>query len=245
MSTKRLSPKEIKQDIREDEFRTFMSRTLEWVAERPQVVLGIIGGILALVAIVSGARAFMQQRSDDAQIHLAKVIDIASGPVVEEGADPDAKTSPTFASEEDRQARLEEALGEVGSGLGTGAAAEVADLYRADIAAASGDMDAARGIWESFLKSHDDHLLAATVRLNLIRLDRANGAAEAVAEQLERELVDPDNRTLPEDVVLYELAKTHEVLGQQTEAQDLYQRIVDEHPESPYASRARQLTAEG
>ena len=84
-------------------------------------------------------------------------------------------------------------------------------------------------------------VLVLSVRLNLIHLDRQNGRTQEVADQLQRELASA-SKTLPEDVILFELAQTLEALDQQDEALDLYQRILDEHPKSPYTADARRVT---
>ena len=91
--------------------------------------------------------------------------------------------------------------------------------------------------WEQL----SDHVLALSVRLNLIHLDRSEGNAE-LADKLRMELNNAA-RSLPEDVLLYELAKTLESQDQGDEAAELYQRILDDHPASPYAAVARRATA--
>jgi tetratricopeptide (TPR) repeat protein len=242
--SKRLTAKEIKHDIREDEVRTFLTRIFETIQERPGLILAIVGGVVGLALLGSGAYAYLNSQREEANAKLAEAIEIYGAPVVEEGATPDDPEEPSFASAEARRARAREAFEEVRSGLGASEAGEVANVYLAEIALEEGDAAKAREIWESFLEKNEGHVLALSVRLNLIHLDRAEGRAEEVAERLRQEL-ETVEKSMPEDVLLFELAQTLDQLDQDEEARITYQRILDEHPQSPYAARARQMTTSG
>lgn len=238
--SQRLTRKEIKHDIRDDEVRSVLVRVFDFMQERPQVVVGAIVGFIVLVLGFSGVLAYLDSRGEQASEELASALKIADAPVTEDDAKPEDPDQPSFASEEAKRARTKEAF-EGLRGVGSSVAGDVANLYLADIAASEGDTETARGIWESFLADHDDHVLALSVRLNLIHLDRQNGRTQEVADQLQREL-DSASKTLPEDVILFELAQTLEALDQKDEALELYQRILDEHPKSPYTADARRVT---
>lgn len=235
--SRRLTPKEIKHDIREDEFRSFVSRAADKLQENPSIVIGVIAGILAVILVGVGISTYLQTREEKANDLLTEALEIYRAPIVETDAKPDDPDERSFASEEERRTRAKEALEKVSAGP----AAEVADLYLAEIALTEGDTEAARKTWTKFLASNEDHILALSVRLNLIRLDRESGEVAEVADRLEQELAS-SKKTMPEDVILYELAVTREALEQQDEAVELYQRILDEYPESPYTAKARQMT---
>jgi len=242
--SKRLTAKEIKHDIREDEVRTFLARIFETIQERPGLILAIVGGVVGLALLGSGFYAYLDSQREEANAKLAEAIEIYGAPVVEEGATPDDPKEPSFATAEERRARAREALEAVRSGLGASEAGGVANVYLAEIALEEGDAAKAREIWESFLDKNEGHALALAVRLNLIHLDRAEGRAEEVAERLRQELESVE-KSMPEDVLLFELARTLDQLERKEEARSTYQRILDEHPQSPYAARARQMTTSG
>ncbi len=235
--SQRLTRKEIKHDIRDDEVRSVLVRVFDFMQERPRVVVFAIAGFAVVILGITGLLAYLDSRGDAASEELASALKIAGAPVNEEDAAPEDPEEPSFGSEEAKRARAKEAFAEVRGGI----AGEVANLYLADIAASEGDVETARGIWESFLADHDDHLLALSVRLNLIHLDRQNGRTQEVADELQREL-DSAVKTLPEDVILFELAQTLEALDQDAAAVELYQRILEEHPKSPYTAEARRVT---
>ena len=236
--SERLSQKQIKQDIREDEVQSFLITAIERFQARPGFYFGILGSILALGVLVTVVVAQRKKGADEAANELAKAIRIYEAPVVESDAKPDDLTSPSFASEADRQARVEQALAEIKSGP----AGDIAGLYKAQLALDSGDAAPARKIWEDFLNENGDQALGLSVRLNLIHLDREEGKLDEVASRLQQQL-DGTGETLPEDVLIYELAKTREALGERETAKDLYQRLLDEYPQSSYAAAARRETA--
>lgn len=239
--SERLTRKEIKHDIREDEVQHVLHRVFQVLIERPRIIVGAIVGFIVLVLALTGLFAYLDSRRAEASSQLAEAMKIAGAPVVADGessADPDERS---FPSEEDRNAEAKRVMEEVRSGVGSSVAGDVAGLYLADIAASEGDADTAREIWQSFLAEHDDHVLAISVRLNLIHLDRENGRAQEVADELQQEL-NSAVKTLPEDLLLFELAQTLESLDREDEAVDLYQRILDDHPRSPYSQKARQAT---
>jgi len=237
---KRLTAKEIKQDIREDEIQNFLARIFMILESRPKAVLGVLGAVVAVVLLVAAGLALLDSRKEAALGELAEAIEIYEAPVTEDGETPDPSADLVFASDAERFEKSKEAFGKI-QGIGTSIAGEVASLYLAEIAIREGDRDKARKIWEGFLDHSEDHMLAVSVRLNLIHLDRDEGKAAEVAEALEKELDDP-RKTLPEDVLLFELAQTREALGEDAAALELYRRIVDEFPQSSYVGKARQVT---
>ena len=236
--SERLTRKEIKHDIREDEVQSFLLTAVEKVMAKPKFYVGILVGFLVVGVVVSGTFSYLESSADESSMELAEAMRVYGAPVDADDPSPEDPVTPVFASDEARLAKAKEKLDEVGGGT----PGELAKLYEADMAIQSGDTAPARQIWDSFLGSHSDHVMALSVRLNLLALDRAEGKAEDVANELQAEL-DSVEKNLPEDVLLFELAQTRDVLGQSEEARELYQRLVDEYPQSPYSAEARRNTA--
>jgi TolA-binding protein len=238
--SERLTRKEIKQDIRQDEVRNFLGKMLLHFEERPMVYVGAVVAIVVLGALGSGLYMLQANKADEANTLLGDAIRVAGAPIDATGAKPDDRLAPSFPNEAARKTREREALDKVKGGV----AADIAELYRADLALADGDKAKARKIWEDFLDDHQDHALAMSVRLNLIELDREEGRAQQVADSLQKEL-SSSSKTLPEDVILFELARTQEQLKNTDEAKKLYQRILDEYPTSAYSGDARRVVTGG
>lgn len=236
--SERLTRKEIKHDIREDEVQSFLLTAVERVMGRPKFYAGLLVGFLVVGVAISGTLAYLERSADRASLELADAMRVYEARVDAEAPKPDDPVSPVFASDDERRQKAKQMLEAVGGGT----PGELAKLYEADMAVESGDSETARRIWRDFLGSHSEHVLALSVRLNLLALDRAEGKAEEVAVELQAQL-DATEKELPEDVLLFELAQTRDALGQSQEAQELYQRLVDEYPQSPYSAEARRNTA--
>lgn len=236
--SKRLTRKQIREDIRHDDVKTALTATYEKVRSHQQLAIG--AGVVVLLAAIGFAvvHAYTSRRNREGAKELATAIKLFDAPIKKEGAKPDDPATPSFASEGERESRARKALEEVDRGKARG----VASLYLADLAVRNGDKAAARKYWEAFLQDHGNDILAVTVRLNLLRLDREEGKQEEVAKELEAEL-EKKEKTLPEDVILYELAKTLDALDRGDEAKTYYQRILDDHPQSPYSAKAREKTS--
>lgn len=236
----RLTRKEIK---RRDSFQIFMSTALEYVQRhRRQLIAGAVILVVAVVAVVVWG-FWAASREERAQVLLAEAIEVYGAPV-EADASEDEADGPTFASDEARRERAQELFTRVRDGHGWSDAAAIAEIYLGKLAVASGDTARARELWQEFLDDQDDHALAAEVRLNLLRLDRAEGRAEQVATELEGMLA-RQRKPLPGDVILHELAMTLEQLGREEEAVERYQQLLEEYQGSPYSAVARQKTSGG
>ena len=172
---------------------------------------------------------------------LAAAIKIYAAPIDAAAPKPDDPDAPTFADEAARRARAKAEFEQLKSGFPFARAAAVADVYLGRIALAEGDAERARQLWRGFIDHHGDHLLAGEVRVNLLALDRQQGHAADVATELEAMLAKaPDERPLPGDVILDELAQTYEQLGRAEDATSTYSRLAEEYPQSAYAAQARQ-----
>ena len=228
-----------RKDIKRDEFVTAMGRGVEYAESHARLLMTAIGGALLLALLILAIVLYRGNRRQAANEALARAIKVHEAPIAATGAKPDDPTAPTFPDESARRTRAKALFTEVQDDYGSTAAGKVAGLYLAQMAVQDGQPDRARELWNDFLDDHGDHMLAGGVRLSLFHLDRQQGKAEQVAQELEG-MVDKADAPLPQDVVLYELGQTREQLGKTADAIQSYQRIVDEFPQSPYASEARQ-----
>jgi tetratricopeptide (TPR) repeat protein len=235
--SQRLSRKEIKHDIRDDAFHHSVGASYDYVASHWGLLAGIIGGVVAVALLVAGGRAYLASRERAASEALGEALRVVEAPVVESGAKPDDPRQPSFADEKSRDAKSAELLAAVHDSYGRSGAGAVAAVHLGRLRLEAGDRDGARELWEEFLADHEEHMLASAVRLSLLDLDRGAGKAEQVANELSAALDDED-KPLPEDVLLYELAVTQEQLGKVEAAREAYQRLGQEYPDSPFAARA-------
>jgi tetratricopeptide (TPR) repeat protein len=227
-----------RREMKRNEMVEAVGRTVEYSRSHGRTVLLIVAGVLvaalAVAAVIVGRQRAVAATNKD----LNAAMRVYEAPIEPDAPRPDDAEKPSFASEEARRERARALFEEVRDG--SGGAADVALVYLGQLAADGGDTAAARELWRRFLDRHPDHLLAGSVRVSLIALDRAEGEAERVAADLETMIeLAPEERPLPGDVVLFELGRTYESLGRDDDARSVYQRLIEEYPGSSFAGPAR------
>jgi tetratricopeptide (TPR) repeat protein len=227
-----------RREMKRNEMVEAVGRTVEYSRSHGRTVLLIVLGVVALSAAGAGIYTWRERAHADTNDDLTAAMRVYEAPIEPDAPKPDDAEKPSFASEEARRERARPLFEEVREG--SGAAADVALVYLGQLAADGGDTAAAREQWRLFLDRHPEHLLAGTVRVSLIGLDRAEGEAERVAADLETMIeLAPEERPLPGDVVLFELGRTYEALGRDDDARSVYQRLIEEYPRSSFAGSAR------
>ncbi|HEX5760860.1 MAG TPA: tetratricopeptide repeat protein [Thermoanaerobaculia bacterium] len=228
-----------RKEMKKNELATAVRSTVDYAEHHSRGLLIALGGLVALALVGLGAWLFLGSRAEAASEQLARAMELYAAPIDPAAPKPNDPKAPSFGTEAARRARAKAAFQEVRDDHRWSDAADVAGLFLADIAVAEGRLAEARKLWEDFLDEHDDHVLAGETRVNLIALDRSQGKGNEVVIALRAMLEDPEP-PLPQDVILYELAQTLEQLGRTPEATQSYQRILDEHPRSPYRQLAQQ-----
>ncbi len=228
-----------RKEIKHDDFTSAVGRGVEYAESHVMTIVYAVVGVLALVAIGVGISYWRSNQAQAAGQALAKAVKVYQAPVVTADAKPNDATAPSFATAEAHRAAARKALEKVRSDYGSTDAADVANLYLAQLDAEEGKLADARKIWQDFADAHPKHMLGAESRLNLLRLDREQGKGEEVVKQL-RAMLEKGDAPVPQDVLLHELGATLEQVKRPQEAVQSYQRILDEFPQSPYRQEAQQ-----
>jgi hypothetical protein len=233
----RLTRKEIKRD----EVAEWFGDTAEFLRRHRTMLILSTAAVVAVLVLAVGGYWWLSTRSAGANELLARAITVYAAPIDAIAPKPDDPDAPSFADEASRRARAKELFEKLANGFSFADAADVADVYLGRIAVADGDLDGAARYWREFVDAHRGHVLAGEVRVNLLALDRQRGRGAEVAGELEAMLTKaPDDRPLPGDVILSELATTYEQLGRDGDAKSTWSRLAEEYPQSAYAAAARQ-----
>lgn len=109
-------------------------------------------------------------------------------------------------------------------------AAWAAHGHLAALEAAAHRSAEARALWERLAEGGPADL-AANAEMSLIHLAREEGRFEELVERLE-DLIEGGDSSLPEEVLLFELAETFEQLGRYDEARRIkrFEEVVPERP---------------
>lgn len=235
--SQRLSRKEIKRD----EFKEAVEHAVDYATSHTRLIVQLAVAVLVLVAVGVGIYLYLGYRSGQAEVALARAVQVYGARIDAANPKPADEASPTFADEASRRVRARELLSEIQDRFGGTNAGAIARVYLGRIALEEAQPDRARELWQEVLAGEPGQLLAAEVHLNLLKLDLQEGRAEEAASRLE-ELLQAVDKPVPEDLILFELASVREQLGRTAEALSAYQRIVDEFPRSPYSAPAQQKT---
>ena len=232
-----------RKEMKRDELSTALGRGYDYAESHARSILLAFGAAVALAVLAGLFMLYRNNRAEEAGKALSHAIQVYEAPIDPAAPKPDDPQVPTFADEAARQAKAKTLFQALHDDYGSTIAGDVADIYLAQIAMAEGQPDRARELWTEFLEEHEGHLLASQTRVNLLRLDRGQGKAQQVADELAAMLDDPEP-PLPQDIVLSELAATQEQLGKKQEAIQSYERLATEFPQSPYSRDAQQKLRE-
>lgn len=208
----RISRKQMKRN----EMAETVGSVVDYTRSHTQTLLWVVLGVVAVGVLVAAFFIWRGQVASGAATALAEAM------AVEED-DPTARE--LFQKVVDRYP---------GSG-----AADAARLYLAVYATADGDDAKARELWLETTRRAADTALGQQARLNLWELDRSAGRHEEVLAEI-RGLLEQEAPPMPADQLLYQLAVTLEVAGDDLAARDTYLRLVDEHPQSVLRGLAQQ-----
>ncbi|HLF56602.1 MAG TPA: tetratricopeptide repeat protein [Thermoanaerobaculia bacterium] len=230
-------------ELKRNELGEAVEASVHFAEHHLRAILYGAAGLLAAGLLVWGAVAWHGSRAESANAALGEALRIASAPVTATGARPDDPAAPSFATEADRDRKARERFEKVVAEHGGTDAGAAARLWLADRAFAGGDRATAQKLWREFLDQAPGGLLAAVAQRNLWTIGRAEGRGEEVLAEV-RKALERSAGDLPADALLWELAETHRTLGHADDERAALRRIVDEHPDSPFAGSARQRLAE-
>lgn len=227
-----------RKDLKTDEVREALDRLVVAMSHHwRKIVLAATAVIIAILAAWA-AVSLSSAREDRAQRDLVAALRIYDAQLDTIAPQPDGDP-PTFSTASERSRLASERFQALVDSYSSSDAARVARGYLAEMLASDGNLAAAQEIWRDLESAGGSDALAATIDLNLISAARSEGRLEELASDL-RSRLERSDQALPEDSLMYELGTTLEALDRDAEAETIFQRLVDEHPSSPFAFEARQ-----
>lgn len=200
--------------------------------------------VAAVIVAVAGYYLWQARRAADADALLATAMNVAETPVVPQPPDAppqnqSAAGPTTYPSE---RARLEAALPKYLSVLETypsSKAATTAAYQAANALAALGRLDEAASRYQEVVTRDGNGIYAQMAKLGLADVHQTAGRLDKAIEIYQAVSTAADTR-LPIDGVLLQLARAYARAGKTDEAARTYTRIVEEFPQSLYATDARE-----
>jgi tetratricopeptide (TPR) repeat protein len=231
--------RELKRQIREDEFRSGLEHAVDWARAHSREVQGTVLAVAVLFGAGLLVQNFRGRQDATAQAAFAKALDTYHAPLASEIPPGGEKPALTFGTREEkyRKALADfEGVEKTASGEMRQRARYYAALSRAELA----DTAAAEKILaELASRRDDDDLVPSLAALALADLHRRGGQGQKAIEAYRKMLDDP-SFLLPRDHVLREMAAAQEEMNNLKDARASYERLVQEYPGSVYAGEARQ-----
>lgn len=230
--------KELREEIKQDEFASGLEKTIEWVAgHRDEVRIGA-GVVVVLLAAAGAVGYFQGQRAREADQAFRDALTTFEAPVASElAAGADRPTGQVFATAEEKYKTAAAAFEGVERRFGsskTGLRAKYyAALSRLELAQYP---EAEKGLKE--VQSQGAGLEAELARVALANLYRRSGQVDKAVEAY-RGLATNPAANVPRDFALLSAAQTLEDAKRWAEARAAYRQVFEEFPASVYAPEAR------
>jgi tetratricopeptide (TPR) repeat protein len=232
--------RELKRQIREDEFKTGVEHAVEWVRTHlEQVRLALVVAVVA-GGILLGLSTFRTQRTRSSEAAFAAAIETFQTPVEGELAEGTERPSgPLFRTGEEKFTKAAAGFDGVARQWPSLPAGRRARYYAALCRIELGDLANAGSALADLVARRDEAPLeAALARMALADLDQRAGRIEKAIDAY-RQMADDSTLPLPRDYALMRLGATLEDARRGEEAGASYRRLVEEFPQSVYAAEAR------
>jgi TolA-binding protein len=234
--------------IKENEFANTVARTRDIVNERPREVATIAIAVLAVALALGGFFAWKVSRDGKATTLLATALAVTEAPVVTPpppapGSAPPVQPPGSFRTDRER---LEAAVPVLQRAADAYPDTDAGITARYRLAASLAELgrfpEAEQRYQEVIQKAGAKSIYRSTARLGVGEAQLAQGKGDAAVTTF-RELSTDANSNLPVDGVLMQLGRAALVAGKKDDATRAFTRVVDEFPQSLYATEAKEQLA--
>jgi tetratricopeptide (TPR) repeat protein len=221
-----------RKDLKRNELAATMGRTVDYVAHHRRGVTEVFVIAACVAAVVAGVFLFRAYRERAAGRELSAALEALDRPLAGQKGESGAARSYATAAERDAQAdrRLQAAAAYGGTAAGRSASVILAARHPKSSAAS-----------ETFTKAARDGgvEIAAAAEIDEARLLISSGKTAEAIERLRRAIESTQSRA-PKDALLFALGQAYEAAGSAGDARAVYQRLVNDYPNSAYRAEARE-----
>jgi TolA-binding protein len=229
--------------LKENEVAHTVARVRETYETYQKPILGAVIGVIAIVVIAIGLMTWRSQTDAKGRALLADAMAVERAQVVapvvaEPGKPAPAQLAGSFPTE---KARNEAALAKfvaVADAYPSADAGIAARYHAAALLVALGRSGEAVQRYQEVVDRAGSLVYGQMAKLGLADAQVASGKYDqAIATY--KDMSGKTDTQLPVDGILMQLARAYSAAGKQADARQTFKRIVDEFPQSPYASEAK------
>jgi predicted negative regulator of RcsB-dependent stress response len=230
-----------RQHLKRNEVQDFTRQAREILETKPREVTAAAAAVVVIVALAIGYYAWNQHVQGQAHDMLAQALIIESARVAPPVA-PGGTAVVAPGSYPNEQARAEAAIAKLKA---------VADMYpstdaglfaryqQAAILVGTGHAADAIPLYNDVITRAGDSFYGQVSRLGVAEAHARGGQFDQAINDF-KELAQRKDGPLPIDGILMHLGRTYVEAGKKNDAQQTFNRIVEEFPNSPYSGEARQ-----
>ncbi len=235
--------------IKENEFAHTVARTRDILNQRPKETAMLAAAALAVALVVGGFFAWRASQDAKATTLLASALAVAEAPVVTPpppapGSAPPVQPAGSFRTDRER---IEASLPLLQKAADAYPNSDAGITARYRLAASLAELgrypEAEQRYQEVVQKAGGKSIYRYTARLGAGEAQVAQGKGDAAVATF-RDLASDSSSTLPVDGVLMQLGRAALIAGKREDATRAFTRVVDEFPQSLYASEAKERLAE-
>jgi TolA-binding protein len=234
--------------LKENELAHSLAAAREFVEPRRRQI-GLAAFIVFLVAAVAAGILVMRQRTQAAAERLlAEAMVVLDAEVIpNEPVDPKSSKPPaaamagtgTYTTETEKLTAAVPKLRAAAEAYPDTRAGITARYHLAGTLATLGKHQDAMHAYDEVIRRGGEDLYATMARLGKAG-EQARAGQHDAAIATYKELSERKDANLPTDAILMQLGRTYAAAGNKQEAQKTFTKIVDDHPDSPYASEAKE-----
>jgi TolA-binding protein len=230
-----------RQHLKRNEVVTFTRQAREVIETRPREVTAVVAALVVIGAIAIGYYAWQQHVQGRAHDMLAQALIIESARVAPPVA-PGGTAVVAPGSYPSEQARSEAAIAKlkaVADAYPSTDAGLFARYQQAALLVSIGRAAEATPLYDDVIKRAGDGFYGQVSRLGLAEAHARTGQFDQAINGF-KELAQRKDGPLPIDGILMHLGRAYLEAGKKADAQQTFNRLVEEYPNSPYTSEARQ-----
>jgi tetratricopeptide (TPR) repeat protein len=234
--------------LKENELAHTLAYARDYIEPRKKQISLAAFVIFLLAVAVVGITILRQRTVNRAYDMLAEAMVVLDAQVIpREPVDPKSPTPPPAAMQgtgtyETEEAKLQAAVPKLKAAADAYPDTQpgiTARYHLAGSLALLGKHQEAVAAYDEVIARAGDDLYGRMARLGKAEEQARTGQLDAAIATYQ-ELSTRTDSDLPTDAILMQLARAYVAAGKKDEAQKTFTKIVDEHPQSPYAAEARQ-----
>jgi len=224
--------------LKENELRTFARRAAETMETRGRESTVALAAIVVVAALAIGYFGWRERVQGKAHAMLADAMTVAEARI----GPPPAPGTPAgglyFPTERERAQAALTKYRVAADAYPTTDAGIYARYQEAATSLALGNSMQAAGVYQQVIDRSGNGFYGQMARLGLAEAQARAGQFDQAITAF-KEMSQRKDGPLPVDGILMQLGKTYMEAGKRSDAQQTFNKLVEEYPESPYSSDAK------